>query len=77
MAESWSADVPISMPEGLSPNNPGLVPMFGFTFTENGLAHDITTGEVQELSIPKWAPPMNPNAPEVKGDADFRYGLGE
>lgn len=53
--QSWGSDVPVSMPEPLK-GQEGLVPMFGFTFTVNGLFHDLTEADHEELSMTKYAP---------------------
>ena len=58
--QAWGSDVPVSMPEPLG-DQVGLVPMFGFTFTINGLFHDLTDVDHERLSIPTYAPisPIN------------------
>lgn len=65
--ETWGADVPVSMPEPI--DSAGLVPMFGFTFTIDGLRHDLTEAEHERLSRPSFAP--MPPADTVWGDADL------
>jgi hypothetical protein len=54
-SQPWGSDVPVSMPEPLS-GQAGLVPMFGFVFTVNGLFHDLTEADHEQLSIPTYAP---------------------
>jgi hypothetical protein len=58
--QSWGSDVPVSMPEPLG-DQVGLVPMFGFTFTINGLFHDLSDADHERLSTPTYAPisPVN------------------
>lgn len=53
--QSWGSDVPVSMPEPLG-DQEGLVPMFGFNFTINGLFHDLTDADHEALSTPTFAP---------------------
>lgn len=53
-AQEWGSDVPVSMPEPLT--EPGMVPMFGFVFTRNGLFHDLSEAEHEQLSLPTFAP---------------------
>lgn len=52
--QPWASDVPISMPQPLP--EPGLVPMFGFTFTTSGLFHDLTGADHERMSTPNYAP---------------------
>ena len=49
----WGADVPISLPE--PPSSKGLVAMGGWTFTEGGLAHDISEADRQAM-VPHLSP---------------------
>lgn len=63
----WSADVPVSMP--LPPEQPARLSMSGFTFTDGGLAHDITQADYERLSVPDFAP-ENPSAEMVYEDTD-------
>ena len=62
----WGSDVPVSMPEPL--DRDGLVPMYGFTFTIDGLRHDITEADHETISRPSFAP-MSPAETEW-GDTD-------
>jgi hypothetical protein len=50
----WTSDTAISLPEP----NPGvsLVPMYGFTFTADGLFHDLTQADHDRLSNPHEEP---------------------
>lgn len=52
----WASDVAISMPEPLDSKTQGLVPMFGFVFTANGLFHDIDQTDHDEISTPSFSP---------------------
>jgi hypothetical protein len=52
--QDWGSDVPVSMPEPLIGG--GMVPMFGFTFTRNGLFPDISEADHERLSLPTYAP---------------------
>jgi len=54
LSTPWSSDVPPSMPA--APKVARLVPMGGFCFTENGLAHDLSEEDVVALSTPFYAP---------------------
>lgn len=65
---NWAADVPVSMPKPLDENNPGLVPMDGFTFTAGGLAHDLSQADWALLSVPTLAP-VRPTQNHVRYDA--------
>lgn len=67
----WGADVPISMP--MPVDEPGLVPMFGFTMTQYRLAHDLTSAEYEALSVPVYAP-LQPPQQTIRDDADLDAG---
>lgn len=66
MSADWGSDVPVSMPEPL--DGVGLVPMFGFVFTIDGLRHDISEVDHERLSRPSYAP-ISPAQTEW-GDGD-------
>jgi hypothetical protein len=52
----WGADVPISLPQPLTDDNPGLVPMDGFCVTATGLAWDLSAADHERISMPSYAP---------------------
>lgn len=52
----WGSDAPVSMPEPLDPDTPGLVPMGGFVFTEWGLRFDLSEADHEVLRTPTYAP---------------------
>lgn len=52
--EFWGADTAISMP--LPPAEKVAVDFDGFGFTVNGVAHNITVSEAEELVTPIFAP---------------------
>jgi hypothetical protein len=60
-ASEWAADVPISMP--LPSEDPTLVPMFGFGFTEFCLVHDLNDTDFEEMIQPDFAPMWHHVAP--------------
>lgn len=64
----WSSDVPVSMPS--PPKHPVRVAMYGFGFTEFGIAHDLTDAEYTSLRVPIYSP-QDPTVFEVFGDADL------
>ena len=68
MSADWGADVPISMPAPL--DGVGLIPMFGFVFTIDGLRHDISETDHELLSRSGFAP-ISPVDTEW-GDEDVR-----
>lgn len=68
MSASWGSDVPISLPEPL--DEVGLVPMFGFVFTINGLFHDLSESDHDLLSRSGYGP-VSPANTEW-GDVDVR-----
>ena len=73
MTNTWSADVPVSMPKPLDESNPALVGMFGFAFTERGLFHDLTPAEHEELRQPSFSPNLDWTGVEF-GDTEFSDG---
>lgn len=52
--QGWGSDVPVSMP--VPPESAVLVSMFGFAFTIDGLFHDITQADADEIGTPTYAP---------------------
>lgn len=52
----WACDVKISMPEPPPSNTPVLIDMGGFGFTVNGLTHNLSVADVEDLSVPFFAP---------------------
>jgi hypothetical protein len=54
VSADWGSDVPVSMPQPLE--DVGLVPMFGFVFTINGLRHDISEADHERLSRSGYTP---------------------
>lgn len=52
--QEWGTDVPVSAPE--VPNRPVRVRLGGFAFTTNGMTHDITEADREELLLPYFAP---------------------
>lgn len=54
MADEWSADVPISMPEPTQ--HEGRVPMNGLVWTKFGLWHDLNSDDYEQYRRPYFAP---------------------
>lgn len=54
MSADWGSDVPVSMPEPLT--EAGLIPMFGFVFTIDGLRHDLSEADHERIGRPTFAP---------------------
>jgi hypothetical protein len=52
----WGADVPVSLPLPLTADNPGVIPMDGFCFTESGLFFDLSAADYDRISTPSYAP---------------------
>ena len=57
MKGGWGSDVPVSMP--VPPDQRPTVRMGGFGFGPNGICHDITSEERDEIAAPTYAP-FNP-----------------
>jgi hypothetical protein len=66
----WGADVPISMPLPLPPDEPILVEMYGLGMTQYRLVHDLTQREYEALSVPVYQPD-DPSAPVSQDDASL------
>lgn len=58
----WGADTIVSMPVPLRRRQQALVDMGGFTFTESGLAHNITESDVEDYISPTFRPMLSPEA---------------
>lgn len=52
----WGADCPVSMPLPAPASEPRLVGMFGFSFTQYRLVHDISAVDYENLAVPVYAP---------------------
>lgn len=63
----WGSDVPVSLPQPLAEDNPGVVPMDGFCFTPNGLFFDLSEADYQRISSPTFAPD-NPQEQVIRYD---------
>ncbi len=76
MANQWGADVPISMPQPLRPDQESLVPMGGFTMTLDGLFPDLSTADHERLATPSYRPydPTNVQVTEPEPDEEARSG---
>jgi hypothetical protein len=61
-SDDWGSDVRISQPQPADPDIPVVVDLGGFGFTPNGLVHNITSTEVEEVFSPTFAPPMRGQA---------------
>jgi hypothetical protein len=67
MTNSWSADVPISMPK--PSDHKSVIPMFGFAYNQFGIAHDINLVDYMTFRRPSMAPEAAPGT-AVHDDAD-------
>jgi hypothetical protein len=67
----WASDVRVSLPQPLAADNPVLVSMFGFGFTERGLFHNLSVADHEALSWPNFAPGYSPED-LVRGDREFQ-----
>ena len=52
----WGADCPVSMPLPPPASETKIVNMFGFSFTQYRLVHNISGPEYEALSVPIYAP---------------------
>lgn len=56
----WGADTIISMPVPLRRHQESLKDMGGFTFTETGIAHNLTESDVETYLWPTFRPMVTP-----------------
>ncbi len=63
----WGADVPVSLPQPLTDDNPAIVPMDGFAFTTTGLFFDLSLADHARIAVPFFAPDR-PQDPVVNYD---------
>lgn len=56
MREHWATDTPVSFPEPPPGDVPVLVDFEGFGFTMNGMAHNISGPDLEEMVTPYFAP---------------------
>lgn len=57
----WACDAPVSMPEPLEHENPGLRQIGGgFTFTEWGMRFDLSEADHEAIRTPTFAPAEMP-----------------
>lgn len=63
----WGADVPVSLPQPLSEDNPAIIPMDGFAFTTTGLFFDLSVADHARIAVPTFAPDR-PEDPVVNYD---------
>lgn len=54
--EHWATDTPISFPEPAPNDVPVLTDFQGFGFSMNGLVHNLTQADVDEMTTPMFAP---------------------
>lgn len=54
--DHWASDVPISRPEPPPGDVPVLVDFQGFGFSMNGMVHNLTEADVEEMTTPYFAP---------------------
>lgn len=54
--EHWAADTPISFPVPPEQDAPVLVDFDGFGFTSNGIVHNISGADLEEMVTPTFAP---------------------
>jgi hypothetical protein len=73
---NWGADVPVSMPEPLSEDNPGLIDMDGFCFTASGIAHNLSRADWEVLSVPTFSPEIPARAIRYDAALDQPGGMG-
>ena len=56
MSEYWATDDLISFPEPPPPDAPVVESFDGFGFSMNGMVHDITPADLEEMTTPMFAP---------------------
>lgn len=71
---SWSSDVPISMPRPSA--DAVMVQMFGFGYTQYGIAHDMDETDYSQIRQSHQPPDVSPDA-TVLDDLDVETGEGD
>jgi hypothetical protein len=56
MSDTWATDTAVSFPEPPTSDVPVLVDFEGFGFTMNGMAHNISGTDLEEMLTPHFAP---------------------
>ncbi|MDX1409163.1 MAG: hypothetical protein R3330_13545, partial [Saprospiraceae bacterium] len=54
--DTWAADTDISQPVPPDDETPVLVDFQGFGFTMNGIAHNLSEADAEDLFYPSYAP---------------------
>ena len=54
--EHWSTDTPISAPEAPPADVPVLTDFGGFGFSMNGIVHNVSEADLEEMTTPMYAP---------------------
>lgn len=67
MKNEWGADVAVSLPRPPR-RTTRQVPMYGFVFTENGLFHDLTPEDHEQMQTPTFGPAIDPDREVIYGD---------
>ena len=56
MSEYWATDDLISFPEPPPADVPVVESFDGFGFSMNGMVHDITVADIEDMTTPMFAP---------------------
>lgn len=63
MSSPWGSDTVVSMPAPLRRDQEALVDMGGFAFTETGIAHNLSSSDLEVYLAPTFRPsPIKPTA---------------
>jgi hypothetical protein len=54
--EQWATDTPISMPVPPPRDAPVMTDFDGFGFSMNGITHNLTEPDLEEMTTPFYAP---------------------
>lgn len=54
--EQWASDTPVSVPKPPPSDVPVVVDFGGFGFSMNGMVHNLTQPDLDEMTTPAYAP---------------------
>lgn len=57
--EKWASDTPVSAPQPPPTDVPVLVDFGGFGFSMNGMVHNLTSEDLEDMLTPLYAPEGN------------------
>lgn len=69
--EHWATDTLVSFPEPPPQDAPVLTDFQGLGFSMNGIVHNISDADLEDLTTPHFAPEGFRGITHIGGDSDF------